>query len=1190
MPRKAFLNDLRELSEELHIEGISDVERGEDDGHVMFNVQPLPTGPKYQVTVIVSDVSDYPSDHYYFLSAQDDAPKDFASTLERMSNTDVGQRLPDLLQALSNKLSTTDADGDTPMPDSQVDDSDFEDYDDESADEFDDDVFDANTNNKPFVHATKATTNGHTVASPQLRAKIRANLLATKNAGFKVGVHGGLFDGVSCFVSVSCRIGKLGISDEAMQAWEVDRNDYLILLINYQNGYKPMQEIIGVDSVQARRDVKFVVGISSTYKPTLQEAVNAFNTQFQQTKAKQEAVTDSQSERRGFRHCFISRPLNQLFDDRLVKLLAYREMGMPWTGAERFYNDNQGKQYAMSDALADQYLADEPKNTTYPDIVTDDHFRDARPGEHAFPLVAMQFLLRHFVRCNEFCLVCHCKTDEDLGAIKPYVCEKPLCLYQYMSLGFGPSIEHEIMTQPYVVDLLVSFCYSQARTLDKLHIFPTGLGLLVPPTVALPEMQAINNYSYRSYTPQNVASTAPPTDSVEPKPVERTAKFNHEKLELLFESGEQCPVRVGDWIVIPKSSKVESHLHCHVASTTYFPTIHLSEPVLGPAPFDAVDMDGKDKKDQAPPRSSNFESAVFYIYEQNFDTLTDAHKREIIVQLLDLLPDVQELREYIKSSRKELSAWVQRLSPALASLLRWIIASCRACIFQVDDPIASPAEQARKGEHRLHGMPGWMQFRFAMGAPDKERRFINAVNQTSARLSQTHPTIFAWHGSALVNWHSIIREGLHYNYIACGRAYGDGVYHALDYNTSAGYSNSHAYNYNRSGNSVRSGWPSSKLNITSVLALSEIVNAPTEFKCSNPHLVVQHLDWIQTRYLFVQCGNPDIKLEDAPKPPKNAHPQDPAYTPQGCAHTPLVIPATAVSRLRRPRSEGIFKKITKKLKPSLGSASDPIELDDFDDTASIQTLQEDLAIFETERAPTPPPMKLIKAPTRLFKSSKPMTDFVPGHLDVSTLPLLQPPAYASPFGTKRLLSDFKAMTKAQETQPLHELGWYLNNDPDLMTNLYQWIIELHTFDQSLPLAKDMKQQKITSVVLEIRFGRDFPISPPFVRVIRPRFLGFQQGGGGHVTLGGAICMELLTNNGWTAACTIESVLMQIKMAMESTDPRPARLAGGSSSDYGMFEAVEAFERACRTHGWTIPADLRETTKDTAESSRDSHAY
>lgn len=81
----------------------------------------------------------------------------------------------------------------------------------------------------------------------------------------------------------------------------------------------------------------------------------------------------------------------------------------------------------------------------------------------SFPLVAIQFCLRYLTRCTEFCLVCHDKIKEEFEALKPYVCDKPLCLFQYMTLGFGPSIEHEILTQPYVVDLLVSFCYAAAK-------------------------------------------------------------------------------------------------------------------------------------------------------------------------------------------------------------------------------------------------------------------------------------------------------------------------------------------------------------------------------------------------------------------------------------------------------------------------------------------------------------------------------------------------------------------------------------------------------------------------------------------------------------------------------------------------------------------------------------------------------
>lgn len=209
-----------------------------------------------------------------------------------------------------------------------------------------------------------------------------------------------------------------------------------------------------------------------------------------------------------------------------------------------------------------------------------------------------------------------------------------------------------------------------------------------------------------------------------------------------------------------------------------------------------------------------------------------------------------------------------------------------------------------------------------------------------------------------------------------------------------------------------------------------------------------------------------------------------------------------------------------------------------------------------------------KTPDRRF------TDFVPGSLDQSTLPLLGEPSYATSSATMRISRDLKELLKVQEKTPLHELGWYL--DPDVVSNVYQWIVELHSFDAKLPLAIDMKAAGVTSVVLEIRFPKDYPHSPPFIRVIRPRFLPFMNGGGGHVTGGGAMCMELLTNTGWSSVSSIESVLLQVRMAIMNLEPKPARLQDARKhyqSDYNTGEAIEAFKRACRTHGWEIPKDF-----------------
>jgi ubiquitin-conjugating enzyme E2 Q len=220
-----------------------------------------------------------------------------------------------------------------------------------------------------------------------------------------------------------------------------------------------------------------------------------------------------------------------------------------------------------------------------------------------------------------------------------------------------------------------------------------------------------------------------------------------------------------------------------------------------------------------------------------------------------------------------------------------------------------------------------------------------------------------------------------------------------------------------------------------------------------------------------------------------------------------------------------------------------------------------------------------------MKSIKPLTDFVPGSLDQSTLPMLEAPSYATSLATKSLNRALQEVLAIQKKTPLHELGWYI--DQELISNVYQWIVELHSFDASLPLAKDMKTAGLTSVVLEVRYGKDFPFTPPFVRVIRPRFLSFMAGGGGHVTAGGAMCMELLTNTGWSSVSTIESVLLQVRMAISSTDPKPARLESqnrGKQHDYGTGEAIEAFKRACHTHGWKIPPEF-DNFRETGSSGR-----
>jgi ubiquitin-conjugating enzyme E2 Q len=1214
MPRRAYIADLQQLSNGSTVEGISNVRPGDDDGEFRFKISPPGEGASYEISALIPDVSEYPSGHEYHIFGDDSAPAHVGEILNRLPST-FGLTLADLLDVVV-KAFAEDQDGDALMQDSQYDGGMSEDDDDDDGFS-EDDMFGDEGQLSLKAASTTADFTFSPTGSAALRDRIRSDLKSAKDAGFKVGHQGPLLEGQNSYVSLSIRIMKLGISDEAMQSWQLEPSEYLILVIQYPGGYQSMDDVNGIDPAGARKAIAFRIGVSNRYKPTLQEAITAFTklSVDDETRQKRELIEQANTENHslGFHDAFISRPLNELLNDRLATILKYRLIGMHWAGAEEFYNDYQGKAFTMTgmDYMDNKYMNEEPRHPAFPSIVTADHLIDSQSGErHSLPLLAMQFLLRHFVRCTEFCLVCHCKLKDDLEALKPYVCDKPLCLYQYMSLGFGPSIEHEIISQPYVVDLLISFCYHSALG-GKLGVFPNGLSLSVPPPQLFP-YYATSNYGYyaTSRNPlQPTLAVTPGSETLEGY----KAKLNRETYEILFEKGTTLPVKVGDWICFNSSKQDGSEKleHCRVIETHLFPVIKISIPVSKPSmdPVDSLPQhQGATPATPKPPKfgSSTYEDLTFYIYNSNFDMLSDGQKRGAIVAQLDLLPPVKELKEYLLRNRaSNLASWTERISPVASGILRWIIASNRACIVEVDNP-----EQASYGQdERVLGMEGWMQFRFAMGAPDKERRFMSAMQSTKDRLKLNHPTLFAWHGSPMQNWHSIIREGLHFRDVSNGRAYGNGCYHSLDFNTSYGYSGRY-YDYSGNGRTATT-WPSSSLKITCAMALNEIVNAPSEFVSRNPHLVVAQLDWIQTRYLFVQCSS-DLKLAVNTKA-RDVYPQDPSMTPNG-QKGKIVIPMSAMPKSRRSGSD--ISRVRKKMRQS-GTSIDPIVIEiDSSDAASIDTDIEDINILiENEEnyvaaavqedatsylVPSRGKGKLSglfsgfksKASSKLALPSKPATDFVPGTLDYSTLPLLAEPAFATPAASKRLQREFQSLLKVQNSTPLHELGWYTN--PEQFNNMYQWIFELHSFDQQLPLAKQMKQKGMKSVVMEMRFGPDYPMSPPFIRIIKPRFLSFMAGGGGHVTAGGSICMEasssaqpfedldanhhsqLLTNSGWSAVSSIESVLLQVRLAISSTDPRPAQLDNHYNGEYGVGEAIDAYIRACQVHGWTPPPNLQQT--------------
>jgi ubiquitin-conjugating enzyme E2 Q len=188
------------------------------------------------------------------------------------------------------------------------------------------------------------------------------------------------------------------------------------------------------------------------------------------------------------------------------------------------------------------------------------------------------------------------------------------------------------------------------------------------------------------------------------------------------------------------------------------------------------------------------------------------------------------------------------------------------------------------------------------------------------------------------------------------------------------------------------------------------------------------------------------------------------------------------------------------------------------------------------------------------------------------LRILPPPASAAGSATAYLSKEVKSIMATQAKSSPQELGFYF--DPSTTNdNIFHWIVEMVGFDD-LPLGTDMEAKKVKGVIFEVLFPAQTPFEPPFFRVIHPRFLPFTQGGGGHVTGGGSICMDLLTSSGWLSSYTCESILMQIKLALSNLEPKPARLHPSQwDVPYSVQEAIDGFRRAAATHGWKVQPNL-----------------
>jgi len=165
--------------------------------------------------------------------------------------------------------------------------------------------------------------------------------------------------------------------------------------------------------------------------------------------------------------------------------------------------------------------------------------------------------------------------------------------------------------------------------------------------------------------------------------------------------------------------------------------------------------------------------------------------------------------------------------------------------------------------------------------------------------------------------------------------------------------------------------------------------------------------------------------------------------------------------------------------------------------------------------------------------------------------------------TDRLMKELRDIYKS----PNFKNGAYqveLVND-----SLYEWNVKIQRVDPDSPLANDLitlrEREGKDHILLSFMFKDSFPFDPPFVRMVHPVLSG------GYVLDGGALCMELMTPQGWSSAYTIEAVIMQISATLVKGKARIKFDA--PKGTYSLARAQQSFKSLVHIHeknGWFTP--------------------
>jgi hypothetical protein len=194
---------------------------------------------------------------------------------------------------------------------------------------------------------------------------------------------------------------------------------------------------------------------------------------------------------------------------------------------------------------------------------------------------------------------------------------------------------------------------------------------------------------------------------------------------------------------------------------------------------------------------------------------------DALAKVVNKIPSIAEMLKHAQSEEK----LKKFLTDEVYEIVKWILTCQRPALCKIPE------------KKRIAQMQTEHQYLLMVDSPEKTAKFN--------KMRKEYGSFFAYHGSSMENWSSILRNGL-YNasntkFMTTGAAYGAGIYCAPDSGTSLGYAR------------VGAAWNKSKFAGSSnlkCLSIVEIVKHPEVQSVPNPYYVIKNPDHITTRFFF----------------------------------------------------------------------------------------------------------------------------------------------------------------------------------------------------------------------------------------------------------------------------------------------------------------------------------------------------